>query len=218
MIKGSCMYMVRLVCISILIFYSCSDNHELEVKIPKETSNLSNAERPKTIKEQLLLELNLCSDTNSVPIDLSCIEDTLFLPIRNNINLLDGFVLMAKYDLESKPILRTCVFERNQDDSLIQTNKFSGVLVNIRESNSGYNDILLRFIEIEENKKYFYNCWFTYNKEESRYRYMECFSINQEAKTGYQFDVYSSKSASKEYKRQTDKEVEDILLGLDYIN
>ena len=218
MIKGSCLYVVRLVCISILIFCSCSDNHELEVKIPKETSNFSKAERPKTIKEQLLLELNLCSDTNSVPLDLSCLKDTLFLPIRNDIDLSDGFVLMAKYDLESKPVLRTYVFERNPDDSLMQTNKFSGFLVNIRESNSGYNDILLRFIEIEENKKYFYNCWFTYNKEESRYGYMECFSINQEAKTGYQFDVYSSKSASKEYKRQTDKEVKDILLGLGYIN
>jgi hypothetical protein len=204
--------------LQILFLFACSDDPELEIEIPKETLNLSNTDRPKTIKEQLLLELNLCSDTNSVPLDLSCLKDTLFLPINKDIDLSEGFVLMAKYDLESQRVLKTCVYQRDQDDSLIEINEFSGVLVNIREASSGYNDILLRFIEIEESKKFFYNCWFSYSIEDLSYRYMECFSINQEAKTGYQFDVYSSTSADKEYKRETDKEVKDILLGLGYIN
>ena len=218
MIKSSYVNIVWVICVQILLLYSCSDDHELEVEITQETSNIQIDDRSKTIEEQLLLELNLCSDTNSVPFDLSCVRDTLFLPIHKEKTLLEGFVLMAKYDLESQPVLRTFVYERNTEDSLMKINQFSGVLVNVEGNISGYNDLLVRFIEIEESKKFFYNCWFTYNEEETKYRYKECFSINQEAKTGYQFDVYSSKSASKEYKRQTDKEVEGILLSLDYIN
>ena len=218
MIKGSFAYIILLSCAQILFLYSCSDDQELEVQIHKGNPKIEHNDRSLTLKEKLLLELNLCSDRNSVPLDLSCLKDTLFLPIHNNKDLSECFVLMAKYDLDSQPVLRTFVYERDQYDSLVRINNFSGFLVNIDEGINGYNDILLRFIEIEESKKFFYNCWFTYNAKVSKYSYKECFSINQEAKTGYQFDVYSSKSASEAYKRQTDKEVKDILLGLGYIN
>ena len=107
--------------------------------------------------------------------------------------------------------------DRKLNSNLYDYEKFISKKFNLKFSNN-YKDILLRFIEIDEERKFFYNCWFSYSENKSKYVYKECFSINQESTNGYQIDVYSSKEANDRDKIQTNREVEEILNEFGYIN
>ena len=111
----------------------------------------------------------------------------------------------------------TLVYTRDTLSKLVKLNEFKGVLLaSEKRNNNVYKDVLLRFIEIDEDRKFFYNCWFSYSILESKYVFNECFSINQESTQGYQFDVYSSKEATERDKVQTNREVEEILKDYGY--
>ena len=199
---------------------SCSDESKNPIVDPSTKAEVKKVNPQKlTLKDSLLLEINICKDSISDLITSSCVVDILFLPIKEDYSLSDGFVIQIKYMQEDIPVLLTNVYQRNSNKELIKLNEFKGFLIVTEGDNGGYKDILLRFIEIEEDKKFFYNCWFTYSMESSKYVYKECFSINQESKKGdYQFDVYSSKDASKRDEIQTNREVEAILNDLNYLN
>ena len=202
------------------LFYSCSDESldRKEKAIPK-TDKIKTIHKAQTFKDSLIQEINICKDSISSGFNSSCLLDTIFLPIKEDYSLSDGFVMQIKYIQEDRPVLLTNVYQRNSNKELIKLNEFKGFLIVTEGDNGGYKDILLRFIEIEEDKKFFFNCWFTYSMESSKYVYKECFSINQESKKGdYQFDVYSSKDASKRDEIQTNREVEAILNDLNYLN
>ena len=172
-----------------------------------------------TLKDSLLREINICGESSYDLITSSCIVDTSFLPLGEEASINNGFILQIKYMSEDRPVLLTNVYERNSDQELIQLNEFKGFLIVTEPNESEHSDILLRFIEIESERKFFYNCWFTYSQYDSKYVYKECYSINRESTKGdYQFDVYSSKDASDLDKIQTNKEVKAILEDLNYLN
>ena len=114
--------------------------------------------------------------------------------VKTNVPSSDAFTVLIKYKNDNRPILLTQVYERDTLSRLVKLNEFKGVLLASEDrSNTDFKDLLLRFIEIDGERKFFYNYWFSYSNRESKYVFNECFSINQESTKGYQFDVYSSK-------------------------
>lgn len=200
--------------------FSCSDENGTSiVDISEKKEEKKVIVKGLTLKDSLLREINICGESSYDLITSSCIVGTSFLPLEEGGSLYNGFILQVKYMSEDRPVLLTNVYERNSDQELIQLNEFKGFLTETEPSQGGYSDIRLRFIEIESDRKFFYNCWFTYSIEASKYVYKECYSINRESSKGdYQFDVYSSKDASVRDKTQTNKEVKAILEDLNYLN
>ena len=208
------------VLISACYLFSCSDENATSiVDLSEKKEEKKVIVKAPTLKDSLLREINICRESPYDIITSSCVVKTSFLPLSEGSSLNNGFILQIKYISEDRPVLLTNVYERNSDQELIQLNEFKGFLSGAEPNNSGYNDILLRFIEIESERKFFYNCWFTYSQDDSKYVYKECYSINRESTKGdYQFDVYSSRDASDRDKTQTNKEVKTILNDLNYLN
>lgn len=208
-----------LIFITTCYLISCSDeNRNLSKEVEPIQKNNSNIKSP-TKRDSLLMELNICGYADSVGFKQECVLDTLFMTIKEETSLSDAFALMIKYTQYERPILLTHVYHRNSDAELVKLNEYKAILVaSEQRGNNKYKDILLRFIEIDEERKFFYNCWFSYSENKSKYVYKECFSINQESTNGYQIDVYSSKEASDRDKIQTNREVEEILNEFGYIN
>ena len=185
---------------------SIQENHDADIKTPKKS-------------DSLLMELNICGSADSVSFKQECVLDTLFMTIKEETSLSDAFALMIKYTRYERPILLTQLYHRNSDSELVKLNEYKAILIaSEQRGNNKYKDILLRFIEIEEERKFFYNCWFGYSENETKYVYKECFSINQESTNGYQIDVYSSRGANDRDKIETNREVEEILNEFGYIN
>ena len=202
------------------ILFSCSDENATSiVDISEKKEEKKVIVKGPTLKDSLLREINICGESPYDLITSSCIVDTSFLPLGEEASLNNGFILQIKYMSEDRLVLLTNVYKRNSDQELIQLNEFKGFLIVTEPNESEHSDILLRFIEIESERKFFYNCWFTYSQYDSKYVYKECYSINRESTKGdYQFDVYSSKDASDLDKIQTNKEVKAILEDLNYLN
>lgn len=197
---------------------SCSDNKEPVKVVDESKKNTDNKIVQLTKGDSLLKEINICDVRDSNDYLQKCIEDTLFMGLKQDVPSSDAFALMIKYKNDNRPILLTQVYERDTLSKLVKLNEFKGVLLASEErSNKGFKDLLLRFIEIDGDRKFFYNCWFSYSSRESKYVFNECFSINQESSQGYQFDVFSSKDAIERDKVQTNREVEEILEDYGYI-
>lgn len=196
---------------------SCSDDKEA-VKVMDESKEATDNKIVQLTKgDSLLMEINICDDTDSNNYEQKCILDTLFMGLKQDVPSSDAFAVMIKYKNDNRPILLTQVYERDTLSRLVKLNEFKGVLLASEErSNTNFKDLLLRFIEIDGERKFFYNCWFSYSNRESKYVFNECFSINQESTQGYQFDVYSSKEATERNKVQTNREVEEILKDYGY--
>jgi len=173
-----------------------------------------------SLQDQLLLETNICTDfiLDSTGNNLSCIVDTQFIALQKDSSLSNGFILMAKYLNDDIQTLRTYVFQRMEDDSLVMINDFDAILVSSDTISSGYSDILLRFVEPYKEDKFYYNCWFTYSPEHSKYVYRDCHSINRESKNGNYLDVYISETSSVEYQIQTNREVFELLRDYELIH
>jgi len=173
-----------------------------------------------SLQDQLLLETNICNDfiLDSTNRDLSCIMDTHFIALQKDSSLSNGFILMTKYLNNEIQTLRTYIFQRMEDDSLVMINDFDAILVSSDTISSGYCDILIRFVEPFKEDKFYYNCWFTYSFEESKYVYRDCHSINRESKNGNYLDVYISETASTEYQIQTNREVFELLSDYELIH
>jgi hypothetical protein len=181
---------------------------------PKDKSNTI------SLQDQLLLETNICNDfiLNSANRDLSCIVDTHFIALQKDSSLSNGFILMAKYLDDEIQTLRTYIFKRMEDDKLVMINDFDAIFLSSDTISSGYCDILLRFVEPYKEDKFYYNCWFTYSPELSKYVYRDCHSINRESKNGNYGDVYEAEKAMPHYREQTDREVFELLSDYELIH
>ena len=206
--------------ISTYYFTSCSDeNSKPKDKSIDNTEGIKVNEQKLTQRDSLLLEINICGDSLSEGNESSCIVDSQFSPINENYRMYDAFVMQIKFMEEERPVLKTYVYQRNSNRELIKLNEFKAYLVaSKKRSHDEYLDILLRFIEKEGDRKFYYNCWFGYSKKQSKYVYKECFSINIESIYGNQTDSYSSRDASDRYKIETNREVEAVLNDLNYLN
>ena len=187
---------------------SCSDDKEAVRVMDKSKKKTDNKMAQLTKADSLLMEINICDVTDSNNYEQKCILDTLFMGLKQDVPSSDAFAVLIKYKNDNRPILLTQVYERDTLYRLVKLNEFKGVLLASEDrSNTDFKDLLLRFIEIDGERKIFYNCWFSYSNRESKYVFNECFSINQESPRGIN-DVYSSKEATERNKVQTNREVE----------
>ena len=68
----------------------------------------------------------------------------------------DAFAVLIKYKNDNRPILLTQVYERDTLYRLVKLNEFKGVLLASEDrSNTDFKDLLLRFIEIDGERKFF---------------------------------------------------------------
>jgi hypothetical protein len=84
----------------------------------------------------------------------------------------DGFILLTKAGVNSFPIRRIYVFEREKGE-LIKVNGFNGNLIERRPSKSGYDDLVIRFPDNISNDLIYYNCLFQWKNGTYEYQYCE---------------------------------------------
>lgn len=133
------------------------------------------------VEEELLKEIKIC-DPNAKS------EDSLLRPacspklfrffkLNNSIALKDGFILLAKAGVGGIPLRRVLIFQREQG-VLVKVNGFIGNLIEKRKSNSGFDDLVIRFADnIDNDHLAYYNCLFTW--KEGKYQYVNCEVIDE---------------------------------------
>lgn len=198
---------------TLFFLVSCGGNGEVTNEVFKTETRMivdTVVKNSLSISDKLMDELAVFPKTINAQ---SSLMDTLFWPIRSTVN--DGFALFCKFNSGNKSF----VFDRNQEGELSQINAFAAGFLFKDTMNIEYPSIMLRFKEdYGMNETYYYNCWFSYNTELSKYTFNNCFSINLENKNkDYMRDVYISETASQEIKDETNIEVLKILEENSYL-
>ena len=155
---------------TLFFLVSCGDNGEVTNEVFKtETRKIVDTvvKNSLSVSDKLMDELAVFPKTVNAQ---SSLMDTLFWPIRGTVN--DGFALFCKFNSGNKSF----VFDRNQEGELSQINAFEAGFLFKDTMNIEYPSIMLRFKEdYDVNETYYYNCWFSYNTELSKYTFNNCF-------------------------------------------
>ena len=199
----------------LLLFFvllNCGGEEKVESNVPVKEKELivkQDSVQQINISDILLTELAMFPEQVNADSELM---DTLFLPIHQNLN--DGFALFCKFKAGNK----TFIFDRNIEGTLFQMNKFNGAIVFKDSTTTTYPDIMLRFQEnYNANERYYYNCWFSYDKGRSKYSFSTCYSINMQAKDNdFMRDAYISEAVTKDLRIETDVEVLKLLTEKEY--
>lgn len=136
---------------------------------------------------QLLEELDVCDTiVGEGAICASCTPDFFrIIPFRDDKNVKDAFLLQVKAltvmkgQGEKLPMRHLIVFEREKG-SLVKVNGFRGSLIASRISESGVNDLIIRFYIPSEEA--FFNCLFLWTG--SKYRFESVEAIDGNGGTG----------------------------------
>jgi hypothetical protein len=201
-------HIILLFIFSIVIF-SCKNEIELEdetktVKI-EETEGFQDIEIlfdetrfKEPIMRELLLELKICSEdenllaTSEVP---PCSPNNFcFLPLRKDVSLKNGFILLIKARTAGFPLRRILIFQRERGN-LVKTNGFVANIIGRTKNVSGYDDLLLRFNDNDQGEDMFYNCLFSW--EDGKYQYKQV-EVIQGANWGGPVKAIYKDSISKE--------------------
>lgn len=172
---------------------SCSSNSDLEDNIKNDDKELLNSEidsskvtEIETLfdedkfrnpeKEFLLKELKICSDDNKGPEDYlnpSCSPRFFELfNVSKDTPLNSAFILQMKAKTNGFPLRRLVVFVRDRG-TLVKVNGFVANLIERRISDSGYDDLVLRFNDKDQGQDVFYNCLFKWNGDSYVYHTVE---------------------------------------------
>jgi hypothetical protein len=150
------------------------------------------------VMKELLLELKICSDDENLiatsEIPPCTFEKFKFIPLRKDLSLKNGFILLIKAQTGGFPLRRLLIFQRERGN-LIKTNGFVANIIGRTKSESGYDDLLLRFNDKEQGEDMFYNCLFTW--QDGKYQYKQVEAI-QGANWGGPVKAIYKDSISKE--------------------
>ncbi len=153
------------------------------------------------VMKKLLLELKICTDDTLATLNsetpLCSAENFKFLPLREDISLKNGFILLVKANTGGFPLRRLLIFQRERGN-LVKTNGFVANIIGRTKSKSGYDDLLLRFNDKDQGEDLFYNCLFTW--QEGRYEYKQV-EVIQGANWGGPVKQIYKDSISKEVYR-----------------
>lgn len=155
----------------------------------------------------ILKEINICStekqDSLGIP-QTQCTPDNFkFFPLRKNMGIQDGFLLVIKAQVGGIQVRRILVFER-ENGELVKTNGFIANLVGFREKQEGPADLLLRFIDKDPVGDYYYNCSFVW--KDGKYEYDGLEVISQPTQN-------FSRTIKPEFKDSMSKEIYAIIDG-----
>lgn len=127
-------------------------------------------------EQALLGELKICSSdpemTTNSEIAPCSPENFKFLPLRKDLSLKNGFILLIKAETGGFPLRRTLVFQRERG-VLVKANGFVANVIGRVTTPSGYDDLLLRFQDKDGEGKMWYNCTFTWKDGTYEYKQVE---------------------------------------------
>lgn len=92
-----------------------------------------------------------------------------FLPFNKSIPLKNGFLLLVKSMVHDFPLRRLFVFQRIEG-KLVKVNGFIANLIGKRTGSIGYDDLVLRFRDEEQN---FFNCVYVWKNNHYEYNRVE---------------------------------------------
>ena len=129
---------------------------------------------------ELLQEINICNTEKQKEIGLNVPDCTpeyfkLFPLIRDE-NIDKGFVLVTKSNTGGVALRRIIVFQRERG-ALVKTNGFVGSLIGKRKTDSGYDDLLIRFKELVEGDEVFYNCIISWDGDRYQFKTAEFIEV-----------------------------------------
>ncbi len=129
-----------------------------------------------TASYRLLKELNICSDiavNDAGELIAPCAASNFtFIPFSAGKSIQNGFILVVRADTGGFPLRRVLIFER-ENGNLVKVNGFIGNLIGKRKSDSGYDDILMRFIDKIDGSNVFYNCIFKWENGKYQFKSVE---------------------------------------------
>mgnify|MGYP001052880504 FL=1 len=174
---------------SFLAFSACTDDEDLENENDKvekidETNGFQNVEVlfqgskfGSEDEKALLEELKICSEeseinqTSEVP---PCSpENFKIMSLHKDMSLKNGFMVLIKAETAGFPLRRLLVFQRERGE-LVKANGFVANLIGRAPTESGYDDLVLRFWDKDEaGFKIWYNCLFGWKEGKYEFKYVE---------------------------------------------
>ncbi len=174
---------------SFLVFSACTDDEDLENENDKvekidETTGFQNVEVVfqgskfgSEDEKTLLEELKICSEeseinqTSEVP---PCSpENFKIMSLHKDMSLKNGFMVLIKAETAGFPLRRLLVFQRERGE-LVKANGFVANLIGRAPTESGYDDLVLRFWDKDEaGFKIWYNCLFGWKEGKYEFKYVE---------------------------------------------
>jgi len=169
-----------------LILTSCNGEEEVEPKKKSETELSTDIKAVETLFDsdifpdpkmsELLQELNMCNVNSKDTLDYnnpSCTPRFFrFFSMNDKMPIENGFLLQVKSKVSGFPLRRLLIFIRERGQ-LVKVNGFVANLIGQRKSDSGYDDLLLRFNGNEEGESIFYNCYFGWNGSKYTFKSVE---------------------------------------------
>ena len=146
----------------------------------------------------LLKELEICTLDSAKLVDPRMSYCTAanfkFFPLQKSISEKNGFILLIKAGTGGFPLRRLLIFQRERGE-LVKVNGFVANLIGRIPSDTGYDDLLLRFNSKDGNEIMFYNCLFVWDG--SRYQYKQV-EVIEGANWGGNVKAHLKDSISKE--------------------
>lgn len=125
---------------------------------------------------ELLKEINICSDAqidNKGELMTPCSPESFkFFPLKEEISIQDGFILLVKANTGGIPLRRVLVFER-ENGVLVKTNGFIANLIGKKKREGSNDDLLLRFIDKIEGSDVYYHCIFRWENGQYVFKTVE---------------------------------------------
>lgn len=131
---------------------------------------------------ELLKEIKICNTEAQQEMGLTVADcspkNFKFFPLKKGLPLENGFILLVKATTGGVALRRILIFERERGN-LVKVNGYIANIIGQRSNKSGYNDLLLRFIDIIEGSDVYYNCLFKW--EDGKYQFKSCETIQEPA-------------------------------------
>jgi hypothetical protein len=159
-------------------------------------------------EKALLDELKICSTdpelTTNSEIAPCSPENFKFLPLRKDLSIKNGFILLIKAETAGFPLRRMLVFQRERGE-LVKANGFVANIIGRVSTSSGYDDLLLRFQDKDGEGKMWYNCTFTW--KDGTYEYKQVERIEGPNWGGPVIDKYKKETSKDVYQAITDNKM-----------
>lgn len=168
------------------LMVSCSNEEPIVEEKQEDFTSLNVLFKEKEFADsssyRLLKELNICSDValdEEGKLIAPCAPSNFtFVPLAEGKSLHNGFILIVRADTGGFPLRRVLVFER-EGGVLVKVNGYIGNLIGKKKSKTGYDDLLMRFLDKVEGSNVFYNCIMKW--EDGKYQFKSVEVIEEPA-------------------------------------
>jgi hypothetical protein len=170
-----------------LVLFSCKSNETPETEIQKDdvVSEIKSEENIEVLFDEenfedkesisLLKELGngICNPTEKdeenymkPPCSAKFFK---LMSFKQNSPLRDGFILLIKSRVHGFPLRRVYIFQR-EAGKLVKVNSFVANIIGKRKSKTSYDDLILRFSDVDKNH---FNCIFVWKNNHYEYNRVE---------------------------------------------